>query len=508
MPTESITEIDELLDEEPQDYAGYRAAPPPSALEPPPQFRAKTPPPQPAAPRSMGRMNMSSEDELFEAVLGQPRSEPPVNASMGLFASQPRADASRRAGPLPPLNPVPQPRSAPLQPLPPLSPFGPSSGPGAAAPQSSPTSPPSTAPSPPLGALPPVPIPTASPSSPPAPMLARAERPERAVTEPPRRKGLGVMGALLLAVVSAAGGAVATTQADAWLSPLLARLPAPVRRFVPVAVPSPAALTAAPAAPKPPSSARALPEAGPTAAVTLVERAAQGEEGAFGELEKRPAGKLTVDEALALLRGREVRERKRVAELRRRAESDPAASQDATLIDTLRAASSDARTAPDALAGLAALPGPIGPDLLYEVWTGTPKRTDLTQVAESLVLSDSIRQKAAPALAVALDLRRIEECSAARDALPRVIEHGDRRSLHLLARFVRRTGCGDTKRQDCWACLRGDTLLMDAIKAANKRPEPRYGAEAAAPTPTRAPARKSRAIAPATTKKAPIKKAR
>jgi len=111
--------------------------------------------------------------------------------------------------------------------------------------------------------------------------------------------------------------------------------------------------------------------------------------------------------------------------------------------------------------------------VIYDVWIGTKERTETTQLAQELVLSKGVRAKASPALAVALDLRDDPSCEAASRIVDRAIEHGDRRSLRLLGNLTLRRGCGPRKSEDCYACLRGDHRLTDAITAVAKRNEPK-----------------------------------
>jgi hypothetical protein len=112
------------------------------------------------------------------------------------------------------------------------------------------------------------------------------------------------------------------------------------------------------------------------------------------------------------------------------------------------------KTSRDALAAIANLPGPISPDLLYEVWTATAQRTTATDLARSLVLSKEVRAKASPALSIALALRDAGTCEANRDLLPKATSDGDKLTFHLLSKPARKYGCGANKRQDCYACLR------------------------------------------------------
>jgi len=120
---------------------------------------------------------------------------------------------------------------------------------------------------------------------------------------------------------------------------------------------------------------------------------------------------------------------------------------------------------------------PLGADLLYEVWTRTPVRTDATDLARALVYSTDVRPKASPALSVALDLRVAESCEQYKAILPKALKDGDRRSAQLLAKLNAKRGCGATKREDCYACLRepGDELKA-TINAVKSRRAPSFTA--------------------------------
>lgn len=147
-------------------------------------------------------------------------------------------------------------------------------------------------------------------------------------------------------------------------------------------------------------------------------------------------------------------------------------SDKATQSELLRFAA-DPETAREALAGMAAGAGPSGPDLLYEIWTGTSQRTSSTELSRELLYSSDQRAKASAALAVALDLRSAETCEAYRDILPRALKDGDRRSLHLLTKLTAKRGCGRKKAEDCYACLRDQPDELKAtISAVQSRRAP------------------------------------
>lgn len=190
-------------------------------------------------------------------------------------------------------------------------------------------------------------------------------------------------------------------------------------------------------------------------------------------LEARRAEELSKDEALALAAARRSREVTRIVHLRQKLARDPGLFKDAALMTELRRAAEDPLTAPDALSAMAEAPGPLSADLLYEMWTGTVARNSATELARSLVFSKEVRAKASPELAIALDLRIAETCEQNRELLPRVLDLADRRSLSLLAKLARRYGCGPNKRVDCYACLREDKAVEDAMAAVKKRREPK-----------------------------------
>lgn len=204
-----------------------------------------------------------------------------------------------------------------------------------------------------------------------------------------------------------------------------------------------------------------------------LERAALGDEAILKELEAKPDTELTFEEAVALAQGLGARELRRARELRAELDRDPGLVKDPKVLVELRKFVDNPQTAPEVLAAMARLPGPIGADMLYEVWTGTVARTAATELARTLVLGKDVQAKASPALKAALDLRAAETCEAAKSVLSQATEHGDKRSLHLLTKLNRRFGCGPNKRQDCYPCLREGDELERALKAVRNRREPK-----------------------------------
>jgi hypothetical protein len=205
---------------------------------------------------------------------------------------------------------------------------------------------------------------------------------------------------------------------------------------------------------------------------TLLERAATGDPSALSTLEQKKGKELGTDEALAISRGKMAQEVAAVKKLRERLSVDPGLAKDKKVIADLLRFAHVRETSHDALATIAALPGPLSADVLYEVWTGTAVKSDATELARTVLLGKDVRPKASPALSVALDLREATTCEENRALLPRAIEHGDKRAYVPVNRLARKTGCGPNKRQDCYPCLRDGDLVKQAQDALRVRREP------------------------------------
>jgi hypothetical protein len=189
----------------------------------------------------------------------------------------------------------------------------------------------------------------------------------------------------------------------------------------------------------------------------------------LARLKARPPESLTARE-LAFLAETQAEEARAAGKaLRWKIEANPALGKDPALQRELLRLADDPRASTDALTAMAALDAPTGADLLYEVWTHTPVRTEATDLARALVLSSDVRPKASPALAVALELRSAERCQQYKAILPKALKDGDRRSAHLLLKLSGKHGCGPKKRDDCYACLREQpdelTATINAVKS-------------------------------------------
>jgi hypothetical protein len=206
--------------------------------------------------------------------------------------------------------------------------------------------------------------------------------------------------------------------------------------------------------------------------LSLLERAATGELAALSTLEKKKPKELGTDEALALARGKVAQGVAAAKKLRERLGADPGLAKDKKLVGDLLRFAHGRDTSQDALATIAALPGPLSADLMYEVWTGTAERSGATELARAILLGKDVRPKASPALSVALELREATTCEESKALLSKAIDHGDKRALVPINRLARKAGCGPSKRQDCYPCLRDGDLIKRAFNAVRVRREP------------------------------------
>ncbi|MCU0691073.1 MAG: hypothetical protein MUF54_06705 [Polyangiaceae bacterium] len=210
-----------------------------------------------------------------------------------------------------------------------------------------------------------------------------------------------------------------------------------------------------------------IPHKSATEAVHL--RARRGDPEAILALE-RHAATLGVPQLVALSLGRTAQRIRQLEALEALVQDDPNVVNKQEAVELLRGALPDPRTAPYALQIVASIPGSESADMLYEAWVGNTTKTSTTVLASQLVYSPQVRAKASQALAVALDLRLAKDCEQVRPILSRAIKHGDRRSLRLLGTLTQRRGCGHSNQDDCYACIRGEATLSDAILAVKNRP--------------------------------------
>jgi hypothetical protein len=208
---------------------------------------------------------------------------------------------------------------------------------------------------------------------------------------------------------------------------------------------------------------------------TQLELAEQGNPQAVEALEKIEPADRTIEQAVAMSRGQAAE--KRLALVHLRSTIDKLGGMpNAEVIKRIVQFARDGETAREVFGLLATLPGPLGPDLLYEFSSDKKTQPGLVKYAEQLLVNKQVRPKASPALSVLLDLRDATTCEQRKAILEKATEVGDRRMLMAAAGLAKKTGCGEHQRDDCNPCLRekNSKLLHDALVKIQKRKPPSY----------------------------------
>jgi serine/threonine-protein kinase len=123
-------------------------------------------------------------------------------------------------------------------------------------------------------------------------------------------------------------------------------------------------------------------------------------------------------------------------------------------------------------ASFALLEGPMGSrgaDILYDLATTKGVRQNIKQRAAAWLKTKEFDRASSPALNIAVALRHAVSCQQKHALLLRAKNVGDERALPELQKLEARTGCGRRKRDDCYACLRKDDRLKQAITAVQAR---------------------------------------
>jgi hypothetical protein len=189
------------------------------------------------------------------------------------------------------------------------------------------------------------------------------------------------------------------------------------------------------------------------------------------ELEKVAREERTSEQVLALASARAAVKQAELEELQRKITLVPKFGRQDDVGKRIKELAADPQAGVATLRMLAGLENEVGPDLLYELATARGLG-EIGELAEELVYTKDVSKHASQALSVALDLKAVEACESVLKVLERAKEHGDRRALVLLNRFFNKRGCGEKKRDDCFACLRDSDLLKEATAAVRTRRAP------------------------------------
>lgn len=268
-------------------------------------------------------------------------------------------------------------------------------------------------------------------------------------------RAIAAIGAALL--VGAAAGRLTKSSAVAPLAPS-------VRAPTAQVVASVAASTSASAAP-----------------ATSLERATAGDLDALKRLEED--GKApSASAAIAIARGHAALALADLRALDARVKVEPALAADRVTLSRAWDFVEREPLALDALPILATWPGPDACDLVHAVWRR--HRSTIVGLLARDLLRGAMRDRASPALRVAIDLEELTEeppaegararrrCERALATLAVAVDVGDRRLAPQLEALDDRRSCGGDAQADCFPCLRDDGALARARDTAKKREPP------------------------------------
>lgn len=228
---------------------------------------------------------------------------------------------------------------------------------------------------------------------------------------------------------------------------------------------------APPAAVNAPDDSSATPRgANETAKPLLDQETEQGDEEVLASLRKREPTSLSLEEArlLSVLEERrlEAEATQRVAAMTRKSELSPTDRANflrlAGGLVTYRAA----------LLEMAKYESWQGPDMIHAALRRYHSRAPIADFARSLLLTDQIYKYASPALTVVIDAETLTACQDVRGLIERAESDGDYRAVPHLAKFTETSGCGASKREDCYPCLRQDARLEDTLRELQRRHPP------------------------------------
>ena len=158
-------------------------------------------------------------------------------------------------------------------------------------------------------------------------------------------------------------------------------------------------------------------------------------------------------------------------------EMDASMRRDKRMVGALRRLADDENHAEKILEFAAEELGGLGADMLFHVWAKTSLKTKATTLAYELLTSSSVEKNYSPALAIAMKLRDAapgkdadpSKCDASLKLMSEVQRVGDERCMTRLRKMHKKRGCGDSKRDDCYPCMRDGSALTDATQAAAMR---------------------------------------
>jgi hypothetical protein len=212
----------------------------------------------------------------------------------------------------------------------------------------------------------------------------------------------------------------------------------------------------------------------------VITAAAAGSDSALYALEQRKDEERSLTEWMGLAQARLMRKKidPALAAYKEAINRDASMKADKQMIGALRKLADDEAHAEKVLDFVAEELGNLGADLLFDVWAKTSLKTRSTTIAYDHLTSSAVEGKYSPALAVAMKLRDVkDDCEDSLKLMPEIERVGDDRSMTVLRGMLKKRGCGNDERKDCYPCMRkgkGEDALQAAIQAAAMRSAPRY----------------------------------
>jgi eukaryotic-like serine/threonine-protein kinase len=110
-----------------------------------------------------------------------------------------------------------------------------------------------------------------------------------------------------------------------------------------------------------------------------------------------------------------------------------------------------------------------GSEIIYRLAVDKSLPSSIRNRAEQWLHSPKFERAASDALKVAVHLRFTSTCEGKHAILPMAAKVGDKATLAVLHELEIQTGCGLSGKNDCFACLRHDDRLKDAIAQVEAR---------------------------------------
>lgn len=200
-----------------------------------------------------------------------------------------------------------------------------------------------------------------------------------------------------------------------------------------------------------------------------IEAASEKGVGALRKLAREHPAEGSVHAALALALAKSKKYEDAVEAARMALALDPKLNDSPKIAEALfRAAQSTSATS-SAFRLLGSAMGSAGADIIYDLSKDPKIKPWVKRQSEEFLESEQVQDVASPSLLLVLGLEREKKCEPLARLVQRSSLVGDKRALPLLKKLEEDTGCGPTKQEDCYPCLRESDDLASAIETIEQR---------------------------------------